>query len=113
MRAGSLQNVMADRASNGNEAKVGDGATVVHWTDRTACTVVEVSKTGHRVVVQEDKATRTDSNGMSDAQSYEFSRNENGSTYEATRRKDGSYRVKGSTERVLMGVRSHYHDYSF
>jgi hypothetical protein len=113
MRAGSLQNLIADRASNGNDAKVGNGATVIFWTDRKAATIIEVSKTGHRVTVQADKAIRTDDHGMSDAQSYRFERDENGATYEATRRKDGSYRLKGGDSRVLLGVRDHYHDYSF
>jgi hypothetical protein len=113
MRAGSLQNLIADQASNGNEAKVGDGATVVMWTDRKAATIIEVSKTGHEVTVQFDTAIRTDGRGMTDAQSYRFERNENGATRVATRRKDGSYRIKGGQERVLMGVRDHYHDYSF
>ena len=36
--------------------KVGDGATIWVGSDRYAATVVEVSKTGHRVVVQRDYA---------------------------------------------------------
>ena len=112
-RAGSLHNLIADRASNGNDAVVGGGATIVSWTDRKAATIIEVSKTGHRVTVQEDKAIRTDGNGMSDAQTYRFERDTNGSTYVATRRKDGSYRLKGGDTRILLGVRDHYYDYSF
>lgn len=113
MRAGSLQNLIADQSKDAEQVEVGVGATVVSWTDRHAGTVVEVSKSGHRIVVQEDTATRTDTNGMSDAQSYSFERNENGRLYEATRRKDGTYRLKGGTSRVLIGVRDRYHDYSF
>jgi hypothetical protein len=113
MRAGSLQNLMADRATAGKTPEVGDGATVVYWTDRKAATVIEVSQTGHQITVQEDTATRTDKNGMSDAQSYEYTRNAEGATHEATRRKDGSYRLKGGDTRVLVGVRDHYYDFSF
>lgn len=112
MRTGSLVNMLMDGATT-VEPEVGMGATLVYWTDRAPATVVEVSKTGHKIVVQEDTATRTDSNGMSDAQSYSYERNESGRLHEATRRKDGSYRLKGGTTRVLLGNRSKYHDYSF
>lgn len=112
MRTGSLVNHLMDGAAT-VEPEVGMAATVVHWTDRTAATVVEVSKTGHKLVVQEDTATRTDSNGMSDAQSYSYERNPDGRLYEATRRKDGSYRLKGGDSRVLLGHREKYRDFSF
>lgn len=113
MKVGSLHNLIADGSRDATKVEVGVGATIVSWTDRHPATVVEVSKSGHKIVVQEDAATRTDSNGMSDAQSYSFERDENGKLTEATRRKDGSYRVKGGTGRVLIGVRSRYHDFSF
>lgn len=113
MRAGSLQNLIADQSGDSAKPEVGQGVTIVSWTDRSAGTIIEVSKTGHKIVVQDDTAIRTDSNGMSDAQSYRFERNTNGGITEATRRKDGSYRVKGGSQRVLIGVRDSYHDYSF
>jgi YD repeat-containing protein len=113
MRAGSLQNLMADEAIDAAKPEIGTGATIVSWTDRHAGTVIEVSATGHKIVVQEDTAIRTDSNGMSDAQAYRFERDTAGRLIEATRRKDGSYRVKGGTQRVLIGTRSRYHDFGF
>jgi hypothetical protein len=112
MTAGSLQNVLYNDATC-KTPEVGDGATLIRWTDRQAATVVEVSRTGHRVTVQHDHAERTDTNGMSDAQSYAFTRNPNGRTEVCTRRRDGSYRLAGSSERVLFGGRDHYHDFSF
>lgn len=51
---------------------VGMGATHVMHSDRHAYTVIAVSPTGKRCIVQRDKAIRTDQNGMSDAQSYRF-----------------------------------------
>lgn len=113
MNVGSLQNLLADQAPDEAAVEVGAGATIVSWTDRQACTVIEVSPSGHRVTAQYDTATRTDSNGMSDAQSYEFERNEQGATRVFSRRKNGDYRLVGGTARLLVGVRSHYHDYSF
>jgi len=93
--------------------EVGDGATLVYVSDREPATVIKVSKSGHKIVVQEDASTRTDNNGMSECQVYKFKRNRSGLTREATRRKDGSYRVKGTQMRVLIGLRSKYYDYSF
>jgi hypothetical protein len=113
MRTGSLVNHLMDMSAENKTAEVGMGVTLCYWSDRHAATVIEVSKTGHEIKVREDKAIRTDSHGMSDAQSYRFEADENGRVYTATRRKDGSYRVKGGDTRVLLGHRSHYFDYSF
>lgn len=112
MQTGSLINHLMD-TSGPLAPEVGMGATLVYWTDRHPATVIEVSRTGHRIVVQEDTSTRTDSYGMSDAQSYEFTPNPHGTKHVATRRKDGSYRISGDGTRVLLGSRSRYHDYSF
>lgn len=113
MKAGSLQNMMADGASDAATPELGMGATLVRWTDRHAGTVVYVSPSGHKISVQRDKATRTDTNGMSDAQTYEFEADPNGAVETYTRRKDGTYRQAGGTSRCLLGSRSHYHDFSF
>ena len=58
MRAGSLQNLMADGARDSGKPEIGEGGTLVFWTDRQPVTVVEVSATGHKIVVQYDKAIR-------------------------------------------------------
>ena len=50
--------------SNGPEPTVGMGATILHWTDRTAGTIVEVGD-GY-FVVQADHAICTDELGRSD-----------------------------------------------
>lgn len=110
---GSLQNTLADRALDAEIPEVGTGATRIHWSDRTACTIVEVSRTGHRLVVQDDRALRTDTRGMTDAQSYRYERDSDGRRTVYTRRRDGSYRQIGGTERLVIGRRSHYFDYSF
>jgi len=111
-----VNGLMADSKSKTPE--VGDGATVLHYTDRTAATVVFVSKDGKTVMIQTDKATRVDSNGMSECQEYTFESNmslEGASTY--TLRSNGAWVRKGSGykngQRILIGHRSKYHDYSF
>jgi hypothetical protein len=93
--------------------EIGIGVTINHYTDQTPGTVVQVSPTRKKIVIQEDKANRTDNNGMSECQSYEYERDPNGTFYVATLRKDGTYRITGSTRTVSIGNRRKYHDYSF
>jgi len=97
------------------EPEAGMPATICGWTDRSPATVIEVRlfKSGARkgqvceVVVQEDSYRRTDTLGMSDCQSYEYSRNPEGYTRTFKRGKDGKF--KGLT----LGHRERYYDYSF
>ena len=73
-----------------------------------------VAANGKSCTVQADTATRTDSNGMSDAQAYSFAPNPEGATYELRLNKKGKWAVKGSPDSIFgMGYRSEYHDYSF
>ena len=119
MAYGSLVNTLydGDATDFASQVKVGDGATVLYYTDRRAATVVDVRNNGKTVTVQEDTATRTDGLGMTDAQTYEYTRNLDGRTMTFTLRKNGRYVRKGDTMRgglaVRLGVRNHYHDYSF
>lgn len=92
---------------------IGMGVTIQYHSDREAGTIIQVTQNGRRIVIQEDSATRTDSNGMSESQTYEFSPNPEGTTHIATLRKDGTYRLQGSKERVYLGTRDKYYDFSF
>jgi hypothetical protein len=107
---------------------VGDGATLLHWTDREPATVIEVTtkKSGAiEVAVQEDKYRRVDSNGMSESQEYAYEPNPNGSIsrfrldpekgWRALRKNEkGNWvLVKGGGSGVRFGVREKYHDFSF
>lgn len=99
-------------------AKVGMPATVCFHSDRVPATVIEVSGEGKRIKVQEDKAERMDSNGMSDCQDWSFSRDPNGRIFDASfRKKVGRYVVKGEDQksgtRVHVGSRGKFYDYSF
>lgn len=109
---------------------VGEGATIYHYTDVSAGTVSEVRTVRGRteVIVREDKAIRTDDNGMSDQQSYRFEPDPEGMIYVVRFRKEtkktraGWYEYHkdgrlGTSERfgwrVEFGGRMKYHDYSF
>jgi len=95
------------------QVTIGMGATINHWSDRSPATVIQITHNGKRLVLQEDKTTRLDKNGMSDCQEYSYERDTEGSITIATLRKDGTYRVMGSTRSISLGDRHKYHDYSF
>ena len=117
---GSLTNRLMERAAPIVPA-VGMGATVIMYTDRHACTVVQVaySATGQPkwVAVQHDRATRSDTNGMSDSQSYTYAPDPAGLMEIFTLRKSGKYVRKGDSMGngtvLVLGVRDSHHDYSF
>lgn len=92
---------------------VGMGATLNYWSDRSAGTIIQVERNGKRIIIQMDKSIRTDQNGMSECQDYEYQRDEQGDIFIATLRKDGRYRVSKSSTSVSLDVRSTYYDYSF
>lgn len=98
------------------EPVVGMGATACYYTDRHACTVIEV-RGPKTIVVQEDTATRSDNLGMSDCQSYEYSPNPNGHKYVVTLRNNGRWVKQGQSAKnglgLVIGRRMHYYDYSF
>lgn len=95
--------------------EAGMGATILGWTDRRACTITQVSKSGKRVGIVEDIATRVDKNGMSDSQEYSFERGSGSPTF-FTLRKNGAWVRQGESmrgQRLAIGKRDHYYDFSF
>lgn len=92
---------------------VGMGATIQYHSDRDPATIIEVSPSGKRIVIQEDSVVRTDNNGMSECQTYEYHCNPEGTVHIATLRKDGSFRLTGGKTLVSVGERRKYYDFSF
>lgn len=105
---GSLMNHLYSREAVPTPV-VGDGCTILMWTDRHAGTIVKVTAT--QVHVQRDKATRADSNGMSESQSYTYEADPDGAIQIFRMTKKG-YRDNGGSG-LLIGSRREYHDYSF
>ena len=101
------------------EVKVGDGATMAYYSDRKACTIVEIANNGSYIKVQRDKAIRIDNRGMSDCQDYDFERDVNGDiyTFKRTRKDKNVYTDNGKYTdygvKLWFGFRSEYYDYSF
>ena len=116
MRHGSFQNMMLGGSKSATAPEIpaiGDGATLLYWTDRDPATVTRIEKIRgrYRVYIRLDKATRLDSNGMSDAQDYEFTPDPDAREEECRFRK-GRWETTGGTA-VAFGFRSKYYDYSF
>ncbi len=92
--------------------EVGAGVSINFVTDRVPATIIKVSASGQTITLQRDRSTRVDSNGMSDAQTYEFGRDLEGTTTTARfSKRDRVYRTSGG-QQVSVG-RSRYHDFSF
>lgn len=106
---GSLNNALYPSGKN-VKPEVGMGATLLSWTDRHPYTVISVSESGKTIRVQEDGYKRTDTNGMSECQGYEFHRDPNGQIFTLRLTKKG-WSHKG--QRFSLGGRDKYHDYSF
>jgi hypothetical protein len=92
-------------------AKVGDGATVLYWTDRRAATITKV--TPKSVTVQLDKAKRIDTNGMSEAQVYEYERDPDGRVMTFRLNKYGRWKAPAYGAYLHIGSRREFYDYSF
>jgi hypothetical protein len=109
---GSLQSRIME-SSKQPVPEVGMGATITMYTDRHACTIIDVSPFGRRIIVQEDAATRTDTNGMSESQTYSYTPDPKGAVCVFSLRKDGRYVERCGSNGLLVGSRRHYHDFSF
>lgn len=97
------------------EPVVGMGATINFHSDSKAAILVQITHKGKRIVLQQDKTTRTDHNGISESQSYNYETDPDGGIYIATLRNDGRFRLVGSTSgsTITIGIRREYYDYSF
>lgn len=118
---GSVTNRIMENGKS-EEIKVGMGATIFMYSDRVACTIIEVSKSGKSAVIQRDKAKAI---GGAYSNEWELSRDENGMKYEIYCRnkvyknsngetvKIPVWKVKDSKEKVIIGKRMEYYDYEF
>lgn len=112
LRLGSQTGSVMNHLMSGPSAPVaGEGATILHWTDRTAATVVRVSPSGKTAWIRKDRAIRTDSNGRSEIQDYRYEPVPDAPLTVVRLTKRG-WRTKGGNG-VSFGHRSAYHDYSF
>lgn|SRR5574337_164337 len=104
---------MKKKSTTSDIPSVGMGATIRVGSDSYPTTIIQITRNGKRIVIQEDNAIRTDNNGLSELQEYTYQTNPNGAIYIATLRKDGRYRLQGEQTPVYIGVRRKYYDPSF
>lgn len=91
---------------------VGMGVTEYCGSDCNPYTVVAVTNS-RTITIQEDKATRTDTNGMSEVQEYTYGANKHGWTLVITLRADGRWYERGKKGfHYYVGDRRKYFNYS-
>jgi hypothetical protein len=109
--AGSLFNRLQEHSAY-QKPEVGMGATQLMYTDRLPFTITRVSDSGKTFWAKEDVATRTDSNGISECQSWEFTPDPNAPEVEVRWTGKG-WKRKGHSSFFAIGKRERYHDFSF
>lgn len=123
----SLVNHLYSRMTIGAPAPVaGMPATILHWTDRSPATVFRVFTVGKAVIVElrDDDYTRTDTNGLSESQQYDYKTNVNGSRRYFRQNADGAWQAvfknpetgrwnKTNGSGLILGRRECYYDPSF
>lgn len=120
-----ISNILVSGTKN-IKPEIGMGVTLAHWTDRDAGTIIAIHEHNGKtyLTVQEDNAVRTDDNGMSEDQTYEYSANPNGATYTYRQSKKGGWegtRFNPDTKRwskwdnpgLILGGRRKFYDFSF
>lgn len=125
-QTGSLINNIMSRSVIGEPTpEIGMGVTMLSWTDRNPATIVQVFNIGKTqyIGVNEDNATRTDDNGISESQSYEFKfnplvfmryyRKTAKGTWEGCRVNPETGRFIKTVGSVSIGQRGKYWDPSF
>lgn len=116
---GSVVNHLYSRHAN-NIPVAGKGATELKWTDRHAYFVNWVSDDLKECTIERAKAIRTDSNGMSECQVYEYERT--GEIMDLKFRWNAwrnfytcpyTGKKKNSKKSISFGFMEEYYDFSF
>lgn len=118
MQTGSLTNLIKAQSTKGQPTPVvGMGVTLLHWTDRSPATIIEVGAGGKSIEVQEDDYKRVDDEGMSECQEYVYYSCLTNPVSTYTLRKNGRWVRKGEPMKqggaLRIGDREKYHDFSF
>ena len=92
------------------QIQVGSGVTECVGCDSYPYTVIEVKRDGKELILQRDRFWRTDNNGRSGPQEYEYVENPDAETFSITKRKNGNYKRKAgiAAYNYTLGVRDAY-----
>jgi hypothetical protein len=96
----------------GPQPMPGMPCTIIHYSDRSPATVIRVSSSGKTCWIRPCKAVRTDNNGMSEMQQYDYHEVPEAKLIRVFKRKCGQWFTTGG-EKVGLGRREKYHDFSF
>lgn len=112
---GSLQNRLLESGEM-PEPQVGMGVTECFYSDRKPYEIIAVKDARH-ITVRELDWKRTDNNGMSDCQDYEYSSNPGNRTAELFLTKQGQWRQRYGRRLgcncFFIGYAERYYDPSF
>lgn len=108
---GSLVNHIGTRSAQPAPV-AGMPATICNWTDRDPATVSRVSASGKTLWVRRDNARRTDHNGFSESQSYEYTQDRY-APEECFRLTKRGWRRSGGSSGLILGRREKYWDPCF
>lgn len=128
-QTGSITNHLLSRATIGQPVPViGMGATMLLWSDRSACTITNVQEVRGKtiVTVQTDFATVVAGSTHDGSAEYSYARNPRGGEYHFRREDDGRWqqviiniktgrwgKVNGGGRGLRIGERDEYRDPTF
>lgn len=90
-QTGSLVNHILGSSAQNDPPQVGMAATILHWTDRSPATIVEVNHAKRYIVLQDDMFERIDKNGLSESQAYVYRPDPDGHKTYWRKMKDGRW----------------------
>ena len=94
------------------------GVTLIIGSDKYVYTIIDVNNSKKQIKIQQDICKRTDSNGQSVDQTYEYYNNPNGKIIILSLRNNSYWKEFGKTSkqdkcRYDIGTRSRYSDPNF
>lgn len=128
-QTGSVINHLHSRATRGQPLpEVGLGVTLLHWTDRSPGTIQNVFEEGKYlyIAVTDDDFKRTDKNGISERQTYDYTPRPDGvpsfyrrpcddpnAPFTGVRKNTQTGRWNKNGNAIRIGVREKYEDPCF
>ena len=113
---GSLQNRLQERSSSDIIPEVGMGATELCYSDRHAYEITKIIDARH-ILVRRLDYKRTDTNGISEIQEYEFTSNSSFPEETLFKTHKGKWKQRigshGEGNVFLLGVKEEYRDPTF
>ena len=102
--------------------KIGDGATILMYSDRRAATIVHIYPSGKTITIQEDNAELLNRDELKEnpggfsaniqgGQKYKYSPDPEGQIRIAKKHKDGKWYSQGLE--IKIGERQHFYDFNF